>query len=56
MSDEELFELLAGKHRFQDVGKVLHVAIIDFLTCYTPLKKLERFGKSFEADIHSVSV
>ena len=56
MTDEQLFELLAGKHRFQDVGKILHVAIIDILTLYTPLKKVERWGKSFEAPVETISV
>ena len=29
--DEELLEILAGKHRFQDKGKIFHLSIIDYL-------------------------
>lgn len=41
MTDEELIEMLAGKHRFQDDGKIIHVAIIDYLTRYTCIKRIE---------------
>ena len=56
MSDEELFEMLACKHRFQDIGKVIHIGIIDYLTSYTCLKKVEKWGKSFIADEATISV
>ena len=41
--DEEFLEILAGKHRFQDKGKVFHLSIIDYLQGYTNIKKAERF-------------
>ena len=56
MTDEELFEMLAGKHRFQDIGKIIHVGIIDYLTSYTCMKRLEKWGKSLTADEKTVSV
>lgn len=56
MTDDELIEMLAGKHRFQDDGKILHVAIIDYLTRYTNLKKVEKYGKALLHPIETVSV
>ena len=44
-SNKELLDLLAGKHRFKDDAKIIHIAIIDYLTRYTPLKKLEKHFK-----------
>ena len=32
LTDEELLDMLVAKHRFQDHGKIVHIAIIDFLT------------------------
>ena len=31
ISDEQLMEMLAGKHRFKDEGKIFHIGIIDYL-------------------------
>ena len=50
IDDEELFEMLAGKHRFQDVGKILHVGIIDYLTTFTCMKKFELKAKSMTTE------
>ena len=35
LSEEEVLTILADKHRFQDIGKIVHIGIIDFLTTYT---------------------
>ena len=56
LSDIEKFDMLAAKHRFQDVGKILHVSIIDFLTSYTCVKRVELAGKSLTAPAETVSV
>ena len=48
--------MLASKHRFQDIGKIIHIGIIDYLTSYTTMKKIERFGKSLTADEATLSV
>ena len=45
MTDDELMELLIGKHRFNDRGKLLHIGIIDYLQTYTTFKKTERLWK-----------
>ena len=50
MDDEELFEMLAGKHRFQDVGKILHIGIIDYLTTFTCMKRIELKAKSMTTE------
>ena len=50
MDDEELFEMLAGKHRFQDVGKILHIGIIDYLTTFTCMKRIELKAKSMSTE------
>lgn len=55
-TEEELFEMLAAKHRFQDIGKVFHIAIIDYLTSYTCFKRMEKGFKSLTADEATVSV
>lgn len=31
ITDEDVCEMLASKHRFKDKGKVFHIAIIDYL-------------------------
>ena len=56
LGDAELFEILAGKHRFQDVGKILHVGIIDYLTRFTCMKKAELKVKSCTAVPQTISV
>ena len=56
LTDEDLFEMLASKHRFQDVGKILHIGIIDYLTCFTCIKKGELKVKSFTAEPKTISV
>ena len=56
IDDEELFEMLAGKHRFQDVGKILHIGIIDYLTNFTCQKKIELKVKSMSAQAETISV
>ena len=48
--------MLASKHRFQDVGKILHIGIIDYLTCFTCFKKCELKLKSINAEAETVSV
>ena len=45
LTEEEVLEMLADKHRFQDVGKIVHIGIIDFLTSYTCAKKVEKTAK-----------
>ena len=45
LTEEEVLEMLADKHRFQDVGKIVHIGIIDFLTSYTCAKKVEKSAK-----------
>ena len=50
IDDEELFEMLAGKHRFQDVGKILHIGIIDYLTTFTCMKRIELKAKSMTTE------
>jgi len=56
LTDDELLDILVSKHRFQDHGKVIHVAIIDFLTQFTTFKKLELCAKSFQAPRKTLSV
>ncbi len=56
MTDDELIEMLVDKHRFQDDGKILHVAIIDYLTRYTNIKKVEKYGKALLHPIETISV
>lgn len=56
VTDEELFEMLAGKHRFQDVGKILHIGIIDYLTTFGCKKAIELKAKSLAAPKHTISV
>ena len=50
LDEEELCEMLAGKHRFQDVGKILHVGIIDYLTTFSCMKRIELRAKSMTAE------
>jgi len=56
MSDTQLLDLLASKHRFQDDAKIIHVAIIDYLTRYTTFKRIEKHVKSLQAPVETVSV
>ena len=50
-----MLEMLANKHRFQDMGKIVHIGIIDFLNRYTLEKKLERLAKSIKTDPATLS-
>ena len=54
--DQNILEMLADKHRFQDVGKIVHIGIIDYLTSYTCMKKTEQKLKSIGADPKTISV
>ena len=54
--EQNILEMLADKHRFQDVGKIVHIGIIDYLTSYTCMKKTEQKLKSLGADPRTVSV
>ena len=45
ISEEMLQEMLAGKHRFKDDGKIFHIGIIDYLQGYNTTKKIERCSK-----------
>ena len=56
LTEEEVLEMLADKHRFQDVGKIVHIGIIDFLTSYTCAKKIEKSAKKLTADASKISV
>ena len=38
-------EMLAGKHRFKDDGKIFHIGIIDYLQEYNTAKSFERCSK-----------
>ena len=52
-------ELLVGKHRLNDRGKLLHLGIIDYLQTYTTIKKVERCVKQIKrrgADVNTFSV
>ena len=33
----------AGNHRYEDKGKIFHMAVIDYLQEYNTLKRVERF-------------
>ena len=39
-------DMLAGKHRFKDDRKILHIGIIDYLQGYNCAKKVERVSKT----------
>ena len=41
VSDEELLEIMASKHRFEDDGKIFHIAILDYLQDWNCEKKGE---------------
>ena len=58
LTDEQLLDILAAKHRFNDDAKIIHVAIIDYLTRYGCLKAVEKHVKSYQAPegITTVSV
>ena len=52
-------EILIGKHRFNDRGKLLHIGIIDYLQTYSTTKKIERLAKQIKrrgADVNTFSV
>ena len=42
MKEEEFAQLRMGNHRYEDEGKIYHMAIIDYLQEYNYLKKAER--------------
>ena len=46
ISDEDVMNILASKHRFKDKGKVFHIAIIDYLQSWNCNKKGETFAKN----------
>jgi hypothetical protein len=46
VTDEEVMNMLASKHRFNDKGKVFHIAIIDYLQSWNCNKKGETFAKN----------
>ena len=45
LTDEQLLDILAAKHRFNDDAKIIHVAIIDYLTRYGCMKVVEKHAK-----------
>ena len=52
-------EILVGKHRLNDRGKLLHLGIIDYLQTYSTKKKFERAFKQIKrrgADVNTFSV
>lgn len=56
LDDEKLLDMLASKHRIKDDGKIIHIAIIDYLTRYNTFKKIEKFVKSWQAPQETISV
>jgi len=46
LDDDEIMDMLASKHRFQDDGKILHIAIIDYLQNWNLSKKGETCAKT----------
>ena len=46
VTDDDVCEMLASRHRFRDKGKVFHIAIIDYLQNWTCNKKAETFLKT----------
>jgi len=42
ISEEDFVQLRKGNHRYEDHGKVFHMAIIDYLQKYNCLKQCER--------------
>ena len=47
LTEQEVLDMLAAKHRLQDAGKIVHIGIIDYLTNYTKAKQVEKWAKSF---------
>ena len=45
VTDEELLEIMASKHRYEDDGKIFHIAIIDYLQDWNCSKKAETMFK-----------
>ena len=46
ITDEEVCEIVASRHRFKDDKKVFHIAIIDYLQSWNCNKKGETFTKN----------
>ena len=42
ITNEEFAKLRAGNHRYEDEGKIFHMAVIDYLQEYNLLKSCER--------------
>ena len=42
ITDEEFAKLRAGNHRYEDEGKIFHMAVIDYLQEFNCLKCCER--------------
>lgn len=42
ITDEDFATLRQGNHRYEDHGKIFHMAIIDYLQKYNCVKSLER--------------
>lgn len=42
ITEEEFAQLRSGNHRYEDDGKIYHMAIIDYLQDYNCLKSTER--------------
>ena len=56
LTDEQLLDVLASKHRFNDDAKIIHVAIIDYLTRYGCKKAIEKHAKGLQAPVETVYV
>ena len=58
ITDEEFAMLRAGNHRYEDEGKIFHMAVIDYLQEYNQLKRFERFFMPYVtgADQSTISV
>ena len=58
ITDEEFSKLRTGLHRYEDKGKIFHMAIIDYLQKYNCVKRCERCCVPFvqKADKDTISV
>ena len=58
ITEEEFALLRSGNHRYEDEGKIYHMAIIDYLQDYNYLKRAERFCVPLmtKAQKHTISV
>lgn len=58
ITDEEFAKLRQGNHRYEDEGKYIHMAIIDYLQKYNCTKRCERLCIPFwkSAPRHTISV